>query len=30
LNNFSFQDVGYGQFTGLNVYRNLSVLRFTF
>jgi hypothetical protein len=30
LNNFSIQDVGYGQFTGLNVYRNLSVLRFTF
>jgi hypothetical protein len=30
LNNFAFQDVGYGQFTGLNVYRNLSVLRFNF
>jgi hypothetical protein len=30
LNNFSFQDVGYGQFTGCNVYRNLGVLRFQF
>jgi hypothetical protein len=30
LNNFSFQDVGYGQFTGTNVYRNLGVLRFQF
>lgn len=30
LNNFSFQDVAYGQFTGCNVYRNLEVLRFQF
>lgn len=29
LNNFSFQDVGYGQYTGTNVYRNLETLRFT-
>jgi len=30
LNNFSFADVGYGQYTGLNVYRNLEVLRFQY
>jgi len=28
LNNFAFQDVGYGQYTGTNVYRNLETLRF--
>jgi hypothetical protein len=30
LNNFSFADVGYGQYTGCNVYRNLEVMRFQF
>lgn len=30
LNNFSFADVGYGQYTGCNVFRNLEVLRFQF
>jgi len=30
LNNFSFADVGYGQYTGTNVYRNLEVLRFQY
>lgn len=30
LNNFSFQDVGYGEYTGTNVYRNLEALRFQF
>ena len=30
LDNFAFQDVGYGQFTGLNVYRNLELMRFQF
>lgn len=30
LNNFSFQDVGYGEYTGTNVYRNLETLRFQY
>lgn len=30
LNNFTFQDVGYGQFTGVGIYRNLEVLKFQF
>jgi len=28
--NFSFADVAYGQYTGLNVYRNLETLRFQY
>lgn len=30
LNNFEFQDVGYGQYTGVGVFRNLEVLKFQF
>lgn len=30
LNNFGFQDVGYGEYTGCNVYRNLECLRFQY
>jgi hypothetical protein len=30
LNNFEFQDVGYGQYTGAVAYRNLEVLKFQF
>ncbi len=30
LDNFSFQDVAYAQFTGTNVFRNLELLRFQF
>jgi hypothetical protein len=30
LNNFSFQDVGYGEYTGMVFYRNLEILRFQF
>lgn len=30
INNFSFQNVGYGQYTGVGVYRNLEVLYFQF
>ena len=30
LNNFQFQDAGYGQFTGVGIYRNLEVLYFDF
>lgn len=30
LNNFNFQDAGYGQFTGVGVYRPLEVLYFDF
>lgn len=30
LNNFSFQDAAYGQFTGVGIYRNLEVLKFQF
>lgn len=30
LNNFSFQNVGYGQYTGVGVYRNLEVLYFQY
>ncbi len=30
LNNFSFQNVGYGQYTGLGVFRNLELIYFQF
>lgn len=30
LNNFSFQNVGYGQYTGVGVYRNLEVIYYQF
>lgn len=30
LNNFQFQDAGYGQFTGIGVYRGLEILYFDF
>lgn len=30
LNNFTFQDVSYAQYTGLGIYRNLEVLKFQF
>jgi hypothetical protein len=30
VNNFQFQNVGYGQYTGVGVYRNLEVLYFQF
>lgn len=30
LNNFAFQDVGYGEYTGMIFYRNLEILRFQF
>lgn len=30
MNNFQFQDAGYGQYTGVAVYRNLEVLYFDF
>lgn len=30
LNNFSFQDVSYGQYTGVGFYRNLEILKFQF
>lgn len=30
LNNFSFQNVGYGQYTGLGIFRNLEMIYFQF
>lgn len=30
LNNFDFQDVGYGQYTGATIFRNLETLKFQF
>jgi hypothetical protein len=30
VNNFQFQDVAYGQYTGLTVLRNLELLLFTY